>query len=55
VHGREPSSERLFLRGWTKAQEGAQAASPARPLWERGLGVLTAVFPLQTAVLVVKE
>jgi ABC-2 type transport system permease protein len=47
--------ERLFLRGWTKAQEGRQARLTRRALWERSLTLLTAVFPLQTRVIVVKE
>ncbi len=46
---------RLFLRGWTKAQEGRQARFTQRALWERALAVLTAVFPLQTRIIVVKE
>jgi len=46
---------RLFLRGWTKAQEGRQARFTQRALWERVLSVVTAVFPLQTRIIVVKE
>jgi ABC-2 type transport system permease protein len=47
--------ERLFLRGWTKAQEGRQARFTQRALWERTVAAVTAVFPLQTRVIVVKE
>jgi len=46
---------RLFLRGWTKAQEGRQARFTQRALWERGLGLLTRPFPLQTRILIAKE
>jgi len=46
---------RLFLHGWTKAQEGRQARFTQRALWERVLGALTSVFPLQTRILVIKE
>jgi ABC-2 type transport system permease protein len=46
---------RLFLRGWTKAQEGRQARFTQRALWERALAALTAVFPLQTRIIVIKE
>jgi ABC-2 type transport system permease protein len=46
---------RFFLHGWTKAQEGRQARFTQRALWERGLRVLTSVFPLQTRILVIKE
>jgi ABC-2 type transport system permease protein len=47
--------ERLFLRGWTKAQEGRQARFTRQALWERALAALTAVFPRQTRVIVTKE
>lgn len=46
---------RLFLRGWTNAQEGRQARFTQRAMWERGLAALTAVFPRQTRVIVIKE
>jgi ABC-2 type transport system permease protein len=46
---------RLYLRGWTKAQEGRQARFTQRAPWERVLAALTAVFPLQTRIIVVKE
>ena len=55
VMASEAVVERLFLRGWTKAQEGRQARFTQRALWERALAALTAVFPLQTRVIVVKE
>ncbi len=47
--------ERLFLRGWTKAQEGRQARLTQRALWERALAAVTAIFPQQTRVIVAKE
>jgi len=46
---------RLFLRGWTKAQEGRQARFTQRALWERGLSVVTRPFPLQMRILIAKE
>lgn len=46
---------KLFLRGWTKAQEGRAGRLARRPLWERGLGVLTAALDRHTAALVRKE
>jgi ABC-2 type transport system permease protein len=46
---------RLFLRGWTKAQEGRQARFTQRAVWERMFSALTAFFPLQTRVIVLKE
>jgi len=46
---------RLFLRGWTKAQEGRQARFTRRALWERGLAGLLVLFPLQTRIIVAKE
>jgi ABC-2 type transport system permease protein len=46
---------RLFLHGWTKAQEGRQARFTQRALWERAIRVATSVFPLQTRVIVIKE
>jgi hypothetical protein len=46
---------RLFVHGWTKAQEGRQARFTQRALWERVIGALTSVFPLQTRILVIKE
>jgi ABC-2 type transport system permease protein len=55
VMASEKVVERLFLRGWTKAQEGRQARFTQRARWEQALGALTAVFPLQTRIIVVKE
>jgi ABC-2 type transport system permease protein len=55
VMASEAVVERLFLRGWTKAQEGRQARFTQRARWEQALGALTAVFPLQTRIIVVKE
>jgi ABC-2 type transport system permease protein len=46
---------RLFLRGWTKAQEGRQAHFTQRVGWERLLTAMTAVFPLQTRIIIIKE
>ena len=46
---------RLYLRGWTKAQEGRQARFTQRAAWERVFAALTAIFPLQTRVIVMKE
>jgi ABC-2 type transport system permease protein len=46
---------RLFLRGWTKAQEGRQARFTRRALWERALSAGLAVFPQQTRIIVAKE
>lgn len=46
---------RLYLRGWTKAQEGRQARFTQRALWERGLSLLTAPFSQQTRILIIKE
>jgi len=46
---------RLFLHGWTKAQEGRQARFTQQALWERAVAVATRIFPLQTRILVIKE
>lgn len=46
---------RLYLAGWTKAQEGRQAGFTRRAVWERLLVILTAPFSAQTRVIVVKE
>jgi ABC-2 type transport system permease protein len=51
----EAAMTRLFLGGWTKAQEGRQARLTSRPLWDRTLGVLTAFFPAETRLIVIKE
>ena len=46
---------RLFLAGWSKAQEGRQARLTRRPAWERLLAVATVVFPRQTRLIITKE
>lgn len=46
---------RLFLPGWSKAQEGRQARLTLRPAWERLLTVVTAPFPAQSRLLMIKE
>jgi ABC-2 type transport system permease protein len=46
---------RLFLPGWSKAQEGRKARFTQQPIWERGLRLLTAAFAPQSRLLVVKE
>lgn len=46
---------RLFLSGWTKAQEGRQAGFTRRAAWEHLLSSLTAPFSAQTRVIVIKE
>jgi ABC-2 type transport system permease protein len=55
VMGSEAVVARLFLRGWTKAQEGRQARFTRQALWERALAAATGVFPVQTRIIVVKE
>ncbi len=47
--------DRLFLRGWTKAQEGRHARLTQRPIWERALALLTTPFAPQTRIIVSKE
>jgi ABC-2 type transport system permease protein len=46
---------RAFLPGWTKAQEGRKARLTQKPLWERGLQLLTTPLARQTRLLAVKE
>jgi ABC-2 type transport system permease protein len=46
---------RVFLSGWSKAQEGSRARLTRRPLWERAVGVITAPFPRTMRLLMVKE
>ncbi|MGH7789396.1 MAG: putative ABC transporter permease subunit, partial [Candidatus Binatia bacterium] len=46
---------RLYLRGWTKAQEGRQTRITRQALWEKGFTALMAVLPLQTRIIVIKE
>lgn len=55
VMASEAVVQRLYLRGWTKAQEGRQARFTQRAVWERALAAATAMFPLQTRIIVVKE
>ncbi len=51
----ETLMRRLFLPGWSKAQEGRKARITQQPLWERCVRVLTLPFAPQTRLLVVKE
>lgn len=53
--GAELLVERLFLGGWTKAQEGRQARFTRGRSWERAIALATAPFPLQMRVIIVKE
>ena len=46
---------RLFLPGWSKAQEGRKARFTQQAIWEQGLRLLSAPFAPQTRLLVVKE
>jgi len=46
---------RLFLSGWSKAQEGRKARFTQQALWERTLRIVTAPFAAQTRLLVIKE
>lgn len=46
---------KLFLPGWTKAQEGRLARLTRRPWWQRAMALVTAPLPRQMRVLVVKE
>ena len=46
---------RLFLSGWTKAQEGRQARLTQHPLWERALAAGTFFFAPSTRIIVIKE
>jgi ABC-2 type transport system permease protein len=46
---------RLFLSGWSKAQEGRQARFTQKPLWERVFASVTAPFPAQTRLIMIKE
>jgi ABC-2 type transport system permease protein len=47
--------ERLFLRGWTRAQEGRSGRLPRRPLWHAAIEALTAPLERQTRAILVKE
>jgi len=53
--GSEWALRRLFLPGWTKAQEGRQARLTRQPAWEWLLRRATAPFAPQTRLLVVKD
>lgn len=46
---------RLFLRTWSRAQEGRQARLTQQPLWEKGLDLVTRPFPSQMRLLMAKE
>jgi ABC-2 type transport system permease protein len=46
---------RIYLSGWSRAQEGRKARFTRRPLWERGAALLVKPLPSQTRLLVVKE
>lgn len=51
----EALMQRLFLPGWSKAQEGRKARFTQQAIWERALGALTRPFGPQTRLLVIKE
>jgi ABC-2 type transport system permease protein len=55
VMGSEWLVGRLFLRGWTKAQEGRHARFTQLRVWERALAGITAAFSVQTRIIVAKE
>jgi ABC-2 type transport system permease protein len=46
---------RLFLPGWSKAQEGRKARFTQKAVWERALNLLTAPFAPPTRLLAIKE
>lgn len=46
---------RLYLPGWSKAQEGRQARLTQKPAWERMLAIITLPFSTQTRLLMIKE
>jgi ABC-2 type transport system permease protein len=46
---------RLFLPGWSKAQEGRQARLTRQPLWEATLRWLTRPFAPQTRLVLIKD
>lgn len=46
---------RLFLPGWSKAQEGRKARFTQTALWERALNAVARPFTPQTRLLVIKE
>jgi len=51
----ELAMRRLFLPGWTKAQEGRQARLTRQPVWEWLLRGATKPFSPQTRLLVIKD
>jgi ABC-2 type transport system permease protein len=51
----EAAVGRLFLPGWSKAQEGRKARFTQQAVWERALRLLTAPLGEQTRLLAVKE
>ena len=51
----EAVMDRLFLPGWSKAQEGRQARFTQQALWERALTLFTWPFSEQMRLLIVKE
>jgi ABC-2 type transport system permease protein len=51
----EAAVSRLYLRGWTKAQEGRASRLTRRPLWERALALLTSPLHTHTSILIAKE
>lgn len=51
----ESLMNRIFLPGWSKAQEGRKARFTRQPLWERAMRMLTAPLAPQTRLLAIKE
>jgi ABC-2 type transport system permease protein len=51
----EALMRRLFLPGWSKAQEGHKARLTQQAVWERALRLATLPFAPQTRLLVIKE
>lgn len=51
----EMLTTRLYLSGWTKAQEGRKARFTRRPAWERLVALATAPLGEQMRLLVIKE
>lgn len=51
----EALMSRLFLLGWSKAQEGRKARFTQQAVWERALRLVTLPFAPQTRLLVIKE
>jgi ABC-2 type transport system permease protein len=46
---------RVFLSGWSKAQEGSRARLTRRALWDRAAAALTDPFPRTMRLLMIKE